>query len=88
LAHEVSSAPAKIPGKPAAIPVKPQSLARAKPEVPVEGKPGTTPSIRVTIGRVEVRAVMAPALPLRPKPKAAPRLSLEDYLRSRKGSDR
>ena len=88
LAHEVSSAPAKISRKPAAIPVKPQSLARAKPEVPVEGKPGTTPSIRVTIGRVEVRAVMAPALPLRPKPKAAPRLSLEDYLRSRKGSDR
>jgi hypothetical protein len=75
----------KIPGKPAAFPAKPQSVSRVKPAVPVEEKAGTAPSIRVTIGRVEVRAVMPLALPIRPKPKAAPRLSLDDYLRSRKG---
>lgn len=46
----------------------------------------TQPTIRINIGRVEVRAVSDPA---RVTPKASvpptPRLSLEDYLRSRNG---
>jgi len=41
-----------------------------------------TPSINVTIGRVEIRAVSPPAQQ-RAKPKPAPVLSLEDYLRQR-----
>jgi hypothetical protein len=43
------------------------------------------PAIHVTIGRVEVRAVMAPG----PPPKAAtppgPKISLEEYLKQRNG---
>ncbi len=43
-----------------------------------------TPTIRVTIGRIEVRAVTAPQTPRRPAPiKAAPSLSLDDYLKQR-----
>jgi hypothetical protein len=43
------------------------------------------PVIRVTIGRVEVRAIMQSAPPARRQSPAAARLSLEDYLRSRSG---
>lgn len=44
------------------------------------------PVIRVTIGRVDVRAVNAPARPVRRVAMpGAPKLSLEDYLRSRSG---
>src|SRR5205085_5838300 len=55
-------------------------LARAEAREPTE----RTPTIRITIGRIEVRAVTSPALaerraPARPKPM----LSLEDYLQQR-----
>jgi hypothetical protein len=45
------------------------------------------PSIRVTIGRIDVRAVIAPAPPARRTPPAAPKPAqgLEDYLRAGKG---
>jgi hypothetical protein len=48
---------------------------------------GTAPSIRVTIGRIDVRAVMPPAPPARRAPPAAakPAQGLEDYLRAGKG---
>jgi len=51
--------------------------------------PSSSPTVRVTIGRIEVRAVMAPAppSPQRSLP-AAPRLSLEDYLKQRDGGRR
>jgi hypothetical protein len=43
-----------------------------------------SPTIQVTIGRVEVRAVMPPAQPTQAKPtRSAPSLSLEDYLKQR-----
>jgi hypothetical protein len=42
------------------------------------------PVIRVTIGRVEVRAVTPPP-PTEPPPPPAPRLSLDEYLRSHNG---
>ncbi|NEQ22340.1 MAG: hypothetical protein F6K28_24755 [Microcoleus sp. SIO2G3] len=46
------------------------------------------PTIQVTIGRIEVRAVPPPAPP-RPRVTTPPaRLSLEDYLRSRSGGER
>jgi hypothetical protein len=47
-----------------------------------------TPTINVTIGRVEVRATHAPQASPRRTESAAPRMSLEDYLRRRNGEVR
>jgi hypothetical protein len=48
----------------------------------------SAPTINVTIGRVEVRAIHSPA-PVRKQSKpAAPKLSLEDYLKKREGGAR
>jgi len=46
------------------------------------------PPVQITIGRVEVRAVHAPAERARSAAPAAPRLSLDDYLRRRSGGSR
>lgn len=47
------------------------------------------PQIHVSIGRIEVRAVTPPPAPVsRPTPASAPRMSLDDYLRSQKGGRR
>lgn len=43
------------------------------------------PTIQVTIGRIEVRAVSPESHPQRGAATSAPRLSLEDYLRARGG---
>lgn len=44
------------------------------------------PTIRVSIGRIEVRAVQPPAIqPAQPISPPAPKLSLDDYLRRRNG---
>jgi hypothetical protein len=53
-------------------------------EAAFDSKLFASPEIRVTIGRIEVRAIVAP--PTGPPPPAprAPRSSLDDYLRSRK----
>jgi hypothetical protein len=58
----------------------PRLLQPAQPVIP---KPAE-PVIHVTIGRVEIRAVSAPAGPERPKP-SKPALSLSDYLHRRSG---
>ncbi len=47
-----------------------------------------TPTINVTIGRVEVRATQTPAPAERRAETAAPRMSLDDYLRRRNGEVR
>ena len=46
------------------------------------------PAVRITIGRVEVRAVPANPPAARPGRRASPKLSLEDYLRPRAGGAR
>jgi len=53
-------------------------------------KPRAAPVIRVSIGRVEVRAVIAPQAPSPPlrQPRSGPSLSLEDYLKERGGGKR
>jgi hypothetical protein len=43
------------------------------------------PTIRITIGRVEVRAVTPPPAPSRRPARPAPRMSLDEYLRSQNG---
>ncbi len=62
--------------------VRPEIL---KPALPSETKRKSTSTIQVTIGRIEVRAIMPPAPPApRTKPaRTGPTLSLEDYLKQR-----
>jgi hypothetical protein len=49
-----------------------------------ESKTLASPEIRVTIGRIEVRAIVAPSGGPRLQAPRAPQSSLDDYLRSRK----
>ena len=67
----------------APINTKPTLLSEALVSSPIRGE-AVAPAIHVTIGRVEVRAVTAPAEPARPRErKAPPLLSLDQYLRQR-----
>jgi hypothetical protein len=73
--EEIVSPAPLIPAVPAASLINAEA-ARMPPEPPV---------IRINIGRVEVRAVIAPPAPPPPRPPArsGPSLSLEDYLKGR-----
>jgi hypothetical protein len=65
------------------------AVARPHPTFEVSPAPaGPAPTVRVTIGRIEVRAVPPPAPPEpRPAPRSAePALSLDDYLKLRRGA--
>jgi hypothetical protein len=48
----------------------------------------TTPTIQVTIGRIEVRATVAAATPARKTPAKSPTMSLDEYLKQRNGGQR
>lgn len=51
--------------------------------------PAPRPTVHVTIGRVEVKAIMPPVQPERPKPsRPGPTLSLEAYLKQRNEGER
>jgi hypothetical protein len=53
-----------------------------------EPEGATAPIVRVTIGRIEVRAISSPPPPVRSRPVAKPALTLEAYLDSRKNGAR
>jgi hypothetical protein len=56
---------------------------------PSEVKPAATPTIQISIGTVEIRAVTPALVSQRPaERRGAPRLSLEEYLRQRNESRR
>ncbi len=83
---EPSSPPERTPA-PAVLVAAPTTVTpalRFQPSAPVAAPPAVSPEpapvIRVTIGRIEVRAVPPPA-PSAPKVTPPPRLSLEEYLR-------
>lgn len=60
------------------------SLREAREEIAFPEPSFPSSTIRVTIGRVEVRAIMPPSPPTRTKPtRPGPTLSLEDYLKQR-----
>jgi hypothetical protein len=86
-AESVNSAQPPAPAIQPRWPVVPQVYAAPptadsqRQELPT--KP-VQPTIRVTIGRVEVRATPPPPAPTR-KAARAPAMSLDDYLRSRRG---
>ncbi|HZA21190.1 MAG TPA: hypothetical protein VFA32_01040, partial [Dehalococcoidia bacterium] len=53
---------------------------------PADSGPSRSPTTRVNIGRIEVRAITPPAPAPAPKPpRLDPRLTLDDYLRRRDG---
>ncbi|MCC6444421.1 MAG: hypothetical protein IT210_13330 [Armatimonadetes bacterium] len=93
--HEPLVAEEPAPGPIRPLPVHPVA---ARPQVssPPERAAGRDapadesgpPPIRVTIGRVEVRAVFPPPRPKAEPAKSGPALSLEDYLKQRSGGTR
>jgi hypothetical protein len=79
------------PYVPHAVDVRTRHMA-VMPPAPTSADAGP-PAVRITIGRVEVRATAAPAPPVSqsPRPQASrrdPMLSLDDYLRRPKGGHR
>jgi hypothetical protein len=80
-------APAREPFAPTVVATSPQrpEPATAAPSHQSAGPP----TIRITIGRVEVRAVAPPAAAVAtPRIAGRPRMSLEDYLKERSGGRR
>lgn len=77
---------------PATIIAQPRRISRIEPAAPALAEPIVTqeaaPLIRVTIGRVEVRAILSPPPAPRPTIRPSPTLSLEDYLKQREGGKR
>ena len=79
--------------RPQSIVVKPEVTAGVSEPIPFEPQvvaPDLSPSVRITIGRVDVRAVMPPAqstvtIARQPAMKA---LSLDEYLKQRNGEHR
>jgi hypothetical protein len=67
----------------------PSSTSRNVPAASLEVPRISAPTIRVTIGRIEVRAVMPSDTRILPTPqRPKPRLSLDDYLKQRHGGRR
>lgn len=64
---------------------QPQVRPHVQPAVPIpiEPKAAPNPTIRVTIGRIDVRAILPSAPPSQRTVRPAPKMSLDDYLRSR-----
>jgi hypothetical protein len=73
IATAQSLRPTRVAPRPS-LPVRPSFPARVERETP-------GPTVRVSIGRIEVRAVKADEPPEpRKTPRPAPRISLDDYL--------
>jgi len=82
-AHD--AAPPPVPAD--AVAIRPADIVTGLVASPQPAPAPPEPTIRVTIGRVEVRAA-APAAPTRLPGPSGPRLSLDAYLRSRRGGGR
>ncbi len=79
---------ASLPESRALLPPRPviQPQITALPEQPTSPpstKPTSPPTIQVTIGRIDVRAIAAPTPSRRPSTPSSAKLSLDEYLRSR-----
>jgi hypothetical protein len=77
---------------PKRLSVRPEIIGRRKPSPSSVPSPQPSsnepPAIHVTIGRVEVRAVMSPSALPKARSRVAPRPSLEEYLKQRNGGAR
>jgi len=76
-----------LPELEAPEPLAPEARAPTPPAQATTSGAGE-PTIRITIGRVDVRAAPPPASPRAPAPERKPALSLEDYLASRQRRSR
>jgi len=86
--REASSSRSKVVRPGSAIPAKTTREIERAVELPNEPRT-EAPIVRVTIGRIEVRAVPAPATPARKPSRASePKLTLDAYLKSRKEGSR
>ena len=78
------SEPSSASGSAAPSPAMPARVVRAGDPEPSREVDSPGPVVRVTIGRVEIRAIHPPASPPRRAPAPlGPRLTLEEYLRQR-----
>jgi hypothetical protein len=68
--------------------VRPAARRAVEQPVPLETVKREPPPVRVTIGRIEVRAVAAPPAPPRPAPERPAPLSLDEYLELRRSGRR
>ncbi|HWS54785.1 MAG TPA: hypothetical protein VN228_11690, partial [Pyrinomonadaceae bacterium] len=81
--------PERAARRPAALTIEPRisrhvphrAAARDDARAPAQA----APTVNVTIGRVEVRAVPAPPAPAARRAASPPHMSLEEYLRRRAG---
>jgi hypothetical protein len=85
--------PLRLPQDQSRIVVQPEIIGRRRaPKSSADRgpqpSPNEPPAIHVTIGRVEVHAVMAPSAPPKVASRAAPKLSLKDYLKQPNGGAR
>ena len=68
---------------------RPRGIPRRMLAAPFEAKPASVaPTINVTIGRVEVRAIQETAIKSKSFKAAPPKLSLDDYLKKSDGGGR
>ncbi|MEU8517596.1 hypothetical protein AB0C76_39380 [Kitasatospora sp. NPDC048722] len=85
-AQDAPAAPAPDPVRAHAVPPSPVDAVLADPRLtPRRERAAAAPNVRITIGRVEVRAGRQPPVPQPPRriPGRRPAMSLEDYLRTR-----
>jgi len=82
--HRSPRTPANLLARRASSPTAQPAWAEAERSGPWPEAIEQQPTIRITIGRVEVRAVQSPSsASARPAPRPAPSLSLDDYLKQR-----
>ena len=79
---EPAQSESAAPPAPEITPLPPPKIDLPAPDVPTE------PTIRVSIGRIDVRIADAPPAKAAPVKRPAPQLSLDEYLRLRSGGKR
>lgn len=83
---EISASNTGAPIKPRHEPIVPlQVRAQKAKEIKQAARSPSEPTIRVSIGRIEVRAVSEPLPPPKKRASVQPKLTLDDYLRKRNG---
>jgi len=83
IARELSSVPTLAATQPLPVVVPRTGSAARRTAQLAQGEPRKAEPVRVTIGRVEVRAMLTPQPRRTSTRTASPSLSLDDYLRNR-----